>query len=503
MSTNEPLATGLLLTLAGTLLLVSVLFSRTSERLGVPVLLVFLAVGMLAGSEGLGGIPFDDYAIAYRFGTVALIFILFDGGLNTSAAAVRAVAGPAGVLATLGVAGTAVLAGFGARALGFDWTEAFLFGAIVSSTDAAAVFAVLRGSGLRLKSRVGMTLEVESGANDPMAVILTTALAQAAINPAGFEGWQLVLGVVQQITLGALGGAMFGVGGRWLFHTVRLPGSGLYSVLLLAIALLTFAVPTLVNGSGFLAVYVAGVILGNAELPYKSGLLRAQDALAWLSQITMFVLLGLLVFPSQLVPVALVGLLLALMISLVARPLVVWLCLRPFRYPGPEVAFIGWVGLRGAVPIILATFPVLAGVPDAQNLFNLVFFVVVVGAIIPGATVAWAARRLKLESSEPVVPRAVLEVEATAPLRGEVLHYLIDEKLPVAGKALSEIRFPEGSAATLLVRGTELVAPRGHTVLQPGDYLYVLAGPDDREALDALLRLPRPRRSSRITRVIP
>lgn len=486
MNTTEPLPTAVLLAIFGALLIISAIFSRASRRFSVPVALIFLAIGMLAGSEGVGGIPFDDYATAYRLGTVALVLILFDGGLNTPVSAVRQYAAPSAVLATVGVVGTAGLLALGGRALGLEWPVALLLAAVVSSTDAAAVFSVLRSSGIHLKRRVGATLEIESGANDPMAVILTTVVTQSLLEPVSGLGWRVPATVLVQIVVGAALGLGIGFGGRLLLARVRLPAAGLYAVVLVACGFLSFAVPTLLNGSGFLSVYVAGVVLGNGHLPYKAGLLRVHDALAWLSQISMFLVMGLLVFPSRLLDVAPMGLLLALFLAVIARPVVVWLCLLPFRYPPKEVAYICWVGLRGAVPIILGTFPVLAGAPGAERLFDLVFFVVVVSAVIPGATVGWTARRLGLEAPEPPAPMAVLEIEPVQPIDGELLSFYIDDALPVAGERLADLPFPTGAAAMLIVRGQELVAPKGSTVLTPGDHVHVFARTEDRPLLHLL-----------------
>jgi cell volume regulation protein A len=475
MLTTEPLPTAIALGVFGLLLVVSVLTSRAAERVNVPVVLIFLAIGMLAGSEGLGGIAFEDYQLTYRLGTVALVLILFDGGFNTPISAVRLVAAPASVLATVGVVGTAALLAVGAHALGLPWPAALLLGAVVSSTDAAAVFAILRGSGVHLQPRVGATLEIESGANDPMAVILTTEVTRSLLEPGAGLGWSTLLSVVVQIAAGATFGLAIGVGGRALLARLRLPASGLYAVLLIGIASLAFAIPTLVSGSGFLSVYIAAIVLGNGALPYRAGLQRVQDALAWLSQVTMFLMMGLLVFPFRLLEVAPVGLLLAAFLTFVARPLVVALCLLPFRYHAREVAYICWVGLRGAVPIILATFPVIAGAPGAERIFDIVFFVVVMSAIVPGTTVPWLARRLGLEAAEPPAPQAVLEIESAQPLNGELVSFYIDEALAVSGERLADLPFPHGTSVTLIVRGRELIAPRGETVLTPGDHVYVFA----------------------------
>ena len=493
MLTTEPLATAVVLAVFGTLLVASVIFSRATQRFPVPVALVFLIIGMLAGSEGIGGIPFENYALAYRLGTVALVLILFDGGLNTPSSAVRRVAAPAGVLATVGVLGTAALLAVGAHQLGLPWSAAMLLGAVVSSTDAAAVFAVLRNSGVHLQRRVGATLEVESGANDPMAVILTVLVTESLIDPSAVVGWQIALTIVTQIGVGGALGAAIGYGARLMLARTQLAAAGLYAVLLFGVACLAFALPTLLFGSGFLAVYVAGIILGNGQLPYKTGLLRVHDALAWLSQVTMFLVLGLLVFPTRLLEVALMGLMLAAFLTLVARPVVVWLCLLPFGYPAREVAYVAWVGLRGAVPIVLATFPVLMGAPGASRVFDIVFFVVVMGALIPGATVAWMARRLGLESSDPPAPQAVLEIESMQPLNGELLSFYIDEALSVCGVQLTDIPFPDGTSVTLIVRGRELIAPKGNTVLSPGDHVYVFARTEELSLIQLMFGRPESR----------
>jgi cell volume regulation protein A len=483
---DEPFSTALLLTTFGILLGISILFSRASERFGVPVVLVFLGIGILAGSEGLGGIPFEDYGFAFRLGTVALVLILFDGGLNTPFLAIKQAIRPAGILATFGVLGTAGLVAAGANALGFTWAEALLLGAVVSSTDAAAVFAALRGSGVHLRRRVGVTLEIESGINDPMAVILTTVLTHNLITPGEVVLSRAIFEVVLQLGVGGVLGYGIGRGGRLLLARFRLPAGGLYPALTLTLAFLAFGVPTLFYGSGFLAVYVAGLVLGNGALPFRASLLRVHDALAWLSQIAMFLVLGLLVFPSRLAGVAGTGLVLAIFLAVVARPLVVVLCLLPFRYTAREVALVGWAGLRGAVPIILATFPVLAGAPGAERIFDVVFFIVVVNAIIPGGTIGWVTRRLGLESRDPPSPKAVLEIESMKPLRGRLASFYIDEALAVNNVPLAELPFPDGSSVTMIVRGEDIIAPKGNTLMEVGDHVYVLMRPED-EALVMLM----------------
>ncbi len=475
----EPLPTAIALLVMGILLGVSAIASRTSGRLGIPFVLLFLLVGVLAGSEGIGRIPFEDYRLTFRVGTVALVLILFDGGLNTAMSSIRRALAPAAVLATVGVAGTAVVMSLGARALGIPWPAALLLGAIVSSTDAAAVFSMLRGSGIRIRPRLGDLLEIESGVNDPMAVILTLAVTDA-VTHGEVPGLAVAGEAILQLGVGILAGLGIGYGGRWLLAKVRLAASGLYPVLSLAIAFFAFGAPTLAWGSGFVAVYVAAVVLGNAPLPYLAGLRRVHDAMAWFSQVAMFLLLGLLAFPTRLASVAGPGLALGLFLAFVARPIVVAACLAPFRIPRRELVFVSWVGLRGAVPIMLATFPVFAGVEGAKHVFDLVFFVVVVSALVQGTTVRWLARKLELETAGPPPPRALLEIMSTQRLSGEVMSFYVEPASAVAGSRISDLPIPEGSAVMLVVRGRDLVAARGRTVLEPGDHVYVFTPPEEK-----------------------
>ena len=494
MPTSEPFGTALLLTTAGVLMTASVLFSRASQRIGVPIALLFLLIGMLAGSEGIGGIAFNDYGFAFRLGSLALALILFDGGLNTPLAALRRTWAPATVLATIGVVLTALAIAVPAHWWGLAWPQALVLGGVVSSTDAASVFAVLRGSGLQLKRRVGTTLELESGLNDPVAVILTvtltTALAAGGGSSDAVEWGRIALEIGVQLAVGTALGVGVGLGGRELLRRNPLPSGGLYPALSLALALLAYGVTTLLHGSGFLAVYLAGMILGHATLPYHTGLLRVHDALAWLAQIGMFLVLGLLVYPSGLFEVAGIGLGLALILAIVVRPATVALCLLPFRYSWRETLYIGWVGLRGAVPIVLATYPVLVRAPGADRIFNLVFFIVVANALIPGGTVAWVTRRLGLQASEPPAPQAVLAIESRLPLEGELLSFYIDEALVVAGIPLEELDFPDGSSVMLIVRGNRLVPPKGSTTLEAGDHVYVVTQPEDKPLMQLMFGRP-------------
>ena len=489
MTGTEPFATAWVLLGLGTLLGLSALSSRLAGRSGLPITLLLLGVGMLAGEEGLGGVAFEDYSLSFRLGTLALVLILFDGGLNTPLVSVKKGIGPAAVLATLGVVGTAAVAALGAWALGFEPARAALLGAVVSSTDAASVFSTLRAGGIRLPSRLGAVLEIESGLNDPMAVLLTTALTSIALGHEA-SGWHLAWEVPLQLAVGAGLGYAIGRGGRWILRRARLQVSGLYPALTVALALLAFALPTLFFGSGFLAVYVAAIVLGEGKLPHRNSLLRVHDSIAWFAQIAMFLLLGLLVFPSRLLAVAPQGLALALVLAFVARPLVVYLLLLPFRFPNREALFLSWTGLRGAVPIVLATFPVMARLPGGREIFDVVFFVTVINAVIPGATIAAVARRLRVASNEPPPAEAVVEIHSARPLEGETLSFYIEEAVAVCGVSIADLPIPDSAVILLVVRGNRLIAPRGSTVFESGDHVHLFCTPEDVPLLRLLFGRP-------------
>jgi cell volume regulation protein A len=486
---NEFTTSAVLLVVCGLLLVTSVVSTRGALRTGVPVALLFLGLGMLAGEDGVLGIEFADYGLAFKVGTLALVLILLDGGLNTSFASVRASLAPSIVLATVGVVATAAVVALGGVALGLPLVQAVLLGAIVSSTDAATVFAVLRGSRVQLEKRVARTLELESGLNDPMAVILVVAASEWALGGAA-DPWALAWQVPAQLVLGAAFGVAFGLGGRWLLQRLRASAGGLYVVATMGIALLAFGVATLAGGSGFLAVYVAAMFIGNGRIPYRASLLRIHDALAWLSQVTMFLVLGLLATPHRILDSLGTSVAIALGLAIVARPLAVALCLVPFRYPWRETVYISWVGLRGAVPVVLATFPVLAGVPDAEQVFDIVMVVVAVNALIPGATIKRVTRLLGQQSDARPPPAAVLEIASTRMLDGEIVSYHIDSNVIVCDSPVSQIPFPDGASILLIVRGEKLHAARGSTVLQDGDHVYVFARDRDLAALSLLFGQP-------------
>ncbi len=481
----EPLTTALVLAAGGVLLIIAGLASPLSRRLGVPALLVFLLLGIAAGSEGVVGIPFEDYALAFRLGVVALVLILFDGGLNTPLVVFRRNALRAGLLATLGVLLTAAAVAACCVLLGFSLPVAVLVGAVVSSTDAAAVFSVLRGSGVRLKETTGATLEVESGLNDPLAMMLTVVATEALLGTQHLDAGT-VLDLLLHVGVGIAGGLIFGLAARVLLRHANLPAAGLYPVFTTAIAFAAYGVPTLANGSGFLAVYLAAIILASGPMPYRAGIRRVHDALAWLGQLGMFLLLGLLVFPSRLLPLALKGLALALMLACLARPLAVLLTLLPFRLAWRERAFISWVGLRGAVPIVLATYPVLRGVPEGRQVFDLVFFVVLVNSLLPGATVAWVARRLGLAEPHKPMPTASVELVSLREYAGEFIWYYVSRASAVVGAQVRELPLPDGCVMVLLLRGDAVIPARGELAIQDGDHVCMLATPEDRALLDLL-----------------
>lgn len=482
---NEPATTAAVLAVLGVLMIVAVALSRVAGRLGMPVALLFLGIGMAAGSEGLGHIAFEDYRLAFRLGTVTLVLILFDGGLNTPYAAVRRAIAPATALATVGVLLTAAGVAVAAHLFGFGWSAALLLGAIVSSTDAAAVFAVLRTSRIELVRRVATTLELESGLNDPVAVILTVALTAIEsgqhVSPVGLAGR-----IVLELVVGLVAGVVIGRAARFVLHRARPTAAGLLPVLSIAVAFTAFGMATLVHGSGFLATYAAAVVIGNGPMPYRSGILRVHDAAAWLGQVLMFLILGLLSYPSRLVAVAPIGLGLGLVLAVLARPLAVVLCLLPFRFHAREVAFVGWVGLRGAVPIILATLPVFAHAPEAARIFDLVFFIVVVNAVIPGATVRWATRLLRVEVHGPPPPAAVLEISSTLPLGDDVHSFHLRASSLVCGAKVSEVPLPAGAAIMLIMRGEQPIAAAPDAALLDGDHLFVFCRAEDRAEIALL-----------------
>jgi cell volume regulation protein A len=468
------------------LLVVSIVASDISARLGAPLLLVFIALGMLAGEDGPGGIHFDDFEIAYVIGTLALAVIIFDGGMRTKRELFRVTLWPAASLATVGVLVTALLVGiFAGWVLGLKWLHGMLIGAIVGSTDAAAVFALLRNAGATLQERVASTLEVESASNDPMAIFLTVAVLELLVaGKTQFEAG-VVLAFVRQFGVGAALGL---AGGRllvWLINRLRLH-TGLYPLLAAAGGLFVFAATQQLGGSGFLAIFLAGVVLGNSRLQAAQNILRVHDGLSWLSQIVMFIILGLLVTPSEFVHIALPALAIAAFLILVARPAAVVASLAPFRFPWREQAFVAWVGLRGAVPVVLALFPLMYGVENARLFFNLAFFIVLVSLLLQGWTIAPAARLLKLEVPPLAEPVQRVTLDIPGHFEHELVGYEVQAGSMAAARELGALGLPENLQAISVVR--EGVPQRLHPQLKLAsrDYVYFLAQPRSVPALNRL-----------------
>lgn len=464
-----------ILMFASLLLLLSIIASKVSGKIGVPMLLLFLVIGMLAGSEGPGGIYFDDAGIAQAVGVVALVLILFAGGLDTKWKSVKPVLRQGIALSTAGVLLTTLLLGWFIHVLTeLTWVESMLLGSIVSSTDAAAVFAVLRSRNVRLKHDLQSLLELESGSNDPMAVFLTLGFIRLLLEPET-SLLAFIPMFIQQMIVGAVIGYGAGLVIIRIINRLRLEYEGLYPVLTLSLIFLTYSLITLIGGNGFLAAYIAGIVIGNGEFIHKRSILRFHDGLAWLMQIIMFITLGLLVFPSQLIPVFGVGMLIAIILMLAARPLGVYITLMFSRFNFREKTMIAWVGLRGAVPIILATFPLLAGVDEADIIFDIVFFVVITSALIQGTSIPYVARWLRVEEPEAVSKPTLLKAED---IRSCLTEVSIPQGSPFVDKQIVEAGFPERAIILLVNRGGEIFTPTGGTVIQSGDIL-LLTGDDE------------------------
>ncbi len=474
----------IIILVGGMLILLGIASSKLSARLGMPVLVLFLAVGMLAGSEGIGRLPFDDFRLAHGIGTVALAIILFDGGLGTPIDAVRKVWKPALMLAVPGVLITALVTGLFAHwILGLELLEGMLIGSIVGSTDAAAVFAVLRSGGVSLSKRLQALLEVESASNDPMAIFLTIGCIELLLG-------QMTLGVgmlrlfLTQMIVGAVVGIAMGFLTVRVVNRISLDAAGLYPILVTGFGMLTFGVAVLLQGSGFLAIYLAGIVIGNNRIVFQRGIRLFHDASAWLSQIIMFVVLGMLSTPSRLLEVAWQGLLVGAGLIFVARPLAVLLTILPFRFNVRELTFISWVGLKGAVPITLSTFPLMYGTPHADLMFDVVFFVVVLSAVVQGWSLPPVARWLGLEVPTRIIPPVQLEISSLHHVDGDIVDYTVGPDSRTAFRRVRDLALPQGVVIALVARDREIIPPQGDTVLEPGDHVMVVLKPETRPLVD-------------------
>ncbi|MFO7647820.1 MULTISPECIES: potassium/proton antiporter [Halomonas] len=471
--------------LSGFLIALSVLASRLSALVGVPLLLIFLGLGMLAGEEGLLGIQFDDYSLAFIIGHLALAMILLDGGLRTRLKTFRVGFRPALSLATLGVFITSGLVGLFAMWI-FDLSllQGLLVGAIVGSTDAAAVFSMLSGRGVNLNERVGATLEIESGTNDPMAIFLTLVLVEMLVGEVGgildtglFLITQFGLGLVIGVGVGWLSGRLL----RWVDLA-----PGLYSLLALALGFCVFGLTSLLGGSGFLAIYLTGLMIGNQPGRHLNFILPVHDGLAWLSQIGLFLVLGLLVTPSEMIEYALPASLVALALIFVARPLAVLIAIKPFfKFRWRETGFIAWVGLRGAVPIVLAIFPVIGGVENASLYFNVAFAVVLMSLLIQGGSLSWVARWMRVEVPTSVTPNRRGPLGILPENDYEMFVYVV-ENADLEDVPIRLLRFPSGALISALFREHAMLHPKGSTRLQRGDVICVIGRTDDLPALNRL-----------------
>ena len=463
-----------ILLIIAVLILVSIIANKVSGRLGVPALLIFLLVGMLAGSEGPGGIYFDDPWIAQLIGVIALTYILFSGGFDTRWSEVRPVLPQAVALSTLGVLLTALLmAGIAIVVFGVSLLEGFLLGAVVSSTDAAAVFSILRTKRASLKGILRPLIELESASNDPMAVFLTIGAITLLLTP-GLPVLAMIPLFIQQMVVGGLIGYGMGKGMVYLINRLKLEFEGLYPVLTLTLVMMTYGVTAALGGSGFLAVYIAGLVLGNSTVIHKNSLMRFHEGIAWLMQITMFLTLGLLVFPSHLLSVVGSGILTSLFLIFVARPVSVFITTSPWQMDLRDKVMVSWVGLRGAAPIVLATFPLLAGIPQADTIFNLVFFIVITSSLLHGTSIPYVARWLGVSAPIQDPPRLAMSLGDGCKSGNDLIELTLPPEAEVMGKQIVDIGLPPGTLIIMIEKGSDRFVPCGSTILEEGDHLLIL-----------------------------
>lgn len=465
------------------MLLIAVVAVRLASRSGLPTLLIYLGIGVAIGQDGPFGFTFDDVQLTQVLGYAALVVILAEGGLGTKWQEIKPVVPAAAVLSTFGLLlSVLITAGAAHTLVGLDWRQSLIIGAVVSSTDAAAVFSVLRN--VPLPKRITGVLEAESGFNDAPVVILVVAFSTAG----PVDHWYVLLAeIAAELAIGAAIGLAVGWLGAYALRHIALPASGLYPIAVMAIAVFAYAAGASAHGSGFLAVYIASLILGNAKLPHRPATRGFAEGLGWIAQIGLFVLLGLLVTPHELGDDILPALVIGLILTAVARPLSVTASLAPFRIPWREQALMSWAGLRGAVPIVLATIPMVAGVPNSRRIFNIVFILVIVYTLVQGPTLPWLARRLRLGVRDGAADLGI-ESAPLERLRGHLLSVSIPEESRMHGVEVSELRLPAGAAVTLVVRDGASFVPLPNTVLRRGDELLVVATDPVRDAAERRLR---------------
>lgn len=476
---------GHLILAAGLLLSAGLLASLVAARLTIPSLVLFLGIGMLVGSDGFGWITFNNYELARTVGVTALALILFEGGLSSQFENLRPVLGAASSLATVGTAITAVVVGLAASAIfGFSTDQGLLLGAALSSTDGAATFALLRGSSLSTK--LTQTLEGESGLNDPVAVLLVISFIDLLIQP-GYGALDMVELFVRELGIGLVVGVGVGAGAVYALRRMRLATAGLYPVASLGVAALAYGAADTLHGSGFLAVYLAGLIIGSATIPAERTVVTFHEGLGWVAQVAMFFTLGLLVVPSELGPIALQGLALAAVLVLLARPLAVAISTLPFAYSWRERSLLGWAGMRGAVPVVLATFPVIEHVPGSRQFFEIVFFAVLVSTVVQGSTFEPLARRLGLTRNRPALPRPLSESGTIRRLGAEVVEYTVAADDAVVGAHIRDLGLPREALVSVIVRGDRAIPPRGSTPLHAGDEIHLMLSEEVAPEVPALL----------------
>lgn len=471
--------------LVGIVLFIGVMLSPMSGRFGIPGLVFFLGIGMVLGSDILGWVYFDDAEMARLLSSMALIIILFEGGLKTEWKQVKPIIVPSTILATLGVVLTAALIGLSAYwVTDLSLVESMLLGAIIGSTDAAAVFAVI--GNMRIQPRVKYTLEAESALNDPMAIVLTMALVAAVTGVERSIGSWALIGLWQLVAGAAMGYLLGKLGARLLSRNL-LDNSALYPVLAVATAILVHGLTAAVGASGFMAVYIYGTVLGNSPIAFRQNVVRFQDGLSWMAHILMFAMLGLLVFPSQLLDIAMPSMLIVVMMALIARPVVVMLCTIGFGYSIQEKIFMFWGGLKGSVPIILATFPFVAGYERSTLVFNIIFFVVLTSALLQGASLQWAARKLRLDLPSIPTPLHAVELVTVGRSNLQLIHAYVDEGSPSVGETLQSLQLPQEAVVSAISRGDKMIVPRGDTRIESGDFMFIMAAPTHEEEVLALL----------------